>query len=324
MSIIRVNAPTNQANPFSRQNRPPDQFSPRNSSNTQTLMKTRSLLVLSAILLLLEAHAPAFYDPGTGRWLSKDPIEERGGLNLYECSSNSLVNIIDPLGMDFIAVGSSYAIHQPIGGGWQIALRGAGHLMLTFWRESFLCIREGARKEENASRNPTAWLTTWRPVYNNAVSTEVVQMGFTDNWEMKYSKHFGFFNWNEVDNPHIAEIHITPSDSDADQYRVIYADTPGRERAASKWNTIKSYAATYGFAEHAPFTKGRPATNWPNSHYGHLALDWNFNNSNTFIHAMAATIGRTVPLGGWGGRSHPGNIVPEQVSDSRPAPVYKP
>lgn len=62
-------------------------------------MKTRSLLVLSAILLLLEAHAPAFYDPGTGRWLNKDPIEENGGVNLYNFVGNNGVSRIDPLGL---------------------------------------------------------------------------------------------------------------------------------------------------------------------------------------------------------------------------------
>ena len=62
-------------------------------------MKTRCLLVLAALLLLLEAHAPAFYDPGTGRWLSKDPIGEKGGANLYGFVSNSPTKRIDPLGL---------------------------------------------------------------------------------------------------------------------------------------------------------------------------------------------------------------------------------
>ena len=269
-----------------------------------------------------------YYDPITGRWMSRDPIGEVGGKNIYAFVVNSPLSLVDPLGQDFIAVGSSPAIHKEVKGR-HFFLPGAGHLMLTYWRESLLCIREGARKEGNASHNPTAWKTTLRTVNNNAVTgngdaTDVVQLGFSSRWEIKYLIDFGFFYWHEVDNPAVGEIHISQSDSDADQYKVIYADTPGLESAASKWKTILQNAATYGFAEHDPFTNGRPATNWPNSLYGHLAWDWNFNNSNTFIHAMAATIGRTVPLDGWGGRSHPGNIVPEQVSDSRPAPIFKP
>jgi RHS repeat-associated protein len=39
------------------------------------------------------------YDPDTGRWLSRDPIEEEGGLNLYGYVGNGPVMEIDPLGL---------------------------------------------------------------------------------------------------------------------------------------------------------------------------------------------------------------------------------
>jgi RHS repeat-associated protein len=39
-----------------------------------------------------------WYDPETGRWPSRDPIEEKGGLNLYGFVGNSGVNIWDYLG----------------------------------------------------------------------------------------------------------------------------------------------------------------------------------------------------------------------------------
>lgn len=38
------------------------------------------------------------YDPSTGRWLSRDPIGEIGGLNLYEIADNSCINNYDGLG----------------------------------------------------------------------------------------------------------------------------------------------------------------------------------------------------------------------------------
>jgi len=41
-----------------------------------------------------------WYDPVTGRWLSKDPIGISGGLNQYVFCYNNPVNFIDPLGLD--------------------------------------------------------------------------------------------------------------------------------------------------------------------------------------------------------------------------------
>jgi len=39
-----------------------------------------------------------WYDPVTGRWLSKDPIGISGGLNLYAFCGNNPVNFVDPMG----------------------------------------------------------------------------------------------------------------------------------------------------------------------------------------------------------------------------------
>ena len=40
-----------------------------------------------------------YYDPITGRWLNRDPIGERGGLNLYGIVSNATTNDVDYLGL---------------------------------------------------------------------------------------------------------------------------------------------------------------------------------------------------------------------------------
>ena len=40
-----------------------------------------------------------YYDPVTGRWPSRDPIEERGGLNLYGFVGNDGLNGVDYLGL---------------------------------------------------------------------------------------------------------------------------------------------------------------------------------------------------------------------------------
>jgi len=39
-----------------------------------------------------------YYDPITGRWVSRDPIEEKGGINLYGFVSNLPVKYVDYLG----------------------------------------------------------------------------------------------------------------------------------------------------------------------------------------------------------------------------------
>jgi RHS repeat-associated protein len=40
-----------------------------------------------------------WYNPETGRWLSKDPIRIAGGLNLYAFCDNNPVNFVDPMGL---------------------------------------------------------------------------------------------------------------------------------------------------------------------------------------------------------------------------------
>ncbi|MFC7338447.1 RHS repeat-associated core domain-containing protein [Haloferula chungangensis] len=47
----------------------------------------------------LNYYGYRYYDPVTGRWPSRDPIEERGGVNLYGFVGNDGVNWIDDLGL---------------------------------------------------------------------------------------------------------------------------------------------------------------------------------------------------------------------------------
>lgn len=48
--------------------------------------------------LVLAHYRP--YEPNLARWLSRDPIGEEGGLNLYGYVANDPVNAVDPLGLD--------------------------------------------------------------------------------------------------------------------------------------------------------------------------------------------------------------------------------
>jgi RHS repeat-associated protein len=47
----------------------------------------------------LDMAVRRFYDPDLGRWINRDPIEERAGVNLYAYVSNDPVDRIDRLGL---------------------------------------------------------------------------------------------------------------------------------------------------------------------------------------------------------------------------------
>jgi RHS repeat-associated protein len=46
-----------------------------------------------------------YYDAVAGRWISRDPLEEKGGVNLYAFVANSIINNYDKLGLDTIGPG---------------------------------------------------------------------------------------------------------------------------------------------------------------------------------------------------------------------------
>jgi hypothetical protein len=59
------------------------------------------LIAVATLLVLLcgRATSSAYYNPSTGRWLSRDPIGEEGGVNLYVYAGNDPVRRIDPHGL---------------------------------------------------------------------------------------------------------------------------------------------------------------------------------------------------------------------------------
>ena len=65
-------------------------------------MKIKSNAVLIVVALLAYwaglCNASAFYDPGTQRWVNRDPIEEYGGINLFKFVKNNPTIFFDPYG----------------------------------------------------------------------------------------------------------------------------------------------------------------------------------------------------------------------------------
>jgi RHS repeat-associated protein len=49
-----------------------------------------------------------FYEPDLQRWLNHDPIEEDGGVNLYQFVGNNPANLVDPLGLSSVAAPNKF------------------------------------------------------------------------------------------------------------------------------------------------------------------------------------------------------------------------
>jgi uncharacterized protein RhaS with RHS repeats len=70
------------------------------------LIKNKILLMAAvACFAVLNVHAS--YDTSTGRWFSRDPIEENGGKNLYDLVGNNPVSRFDMLGLKDYREGTS-------------------------------------------------------------------------------------------------------------------------------------------------------------------------------------------------------------------------
>jgi hypothetical protein len=54
------------------------------------------------MLLAVATNALGYYMPRQGRWLSRDPVGERGGLNHYSMTGNSPLNNIDLVGLELV------------------------------------------------------------------------------------------------------------------------------------------------------------------------------------------------------------------------------
>lgn len=70
-------------------------------------------LVILAVSLLLAVPAHAFYNPANGNWTSRDPIGEKGGVNLYGMVGNDALNRVDHLGLKIVFRKPIYDFSDP-------------------------------------------------------------------------------------------------------------------------------------------------------------------------------------------------------------------
>jgi hypothetical protein len=59
----------------------------------------RSLLLTALVLSSFPFQVQAYYHPDAGRWISRDPIGEEGGLSIFAFIANSPLNSIDSFGL---------------------------------------------------------------------------------------------------------------------------------------------------------------------------------------------------------------------------------
>jgi len=74
----------------------------RTGSSDRSNGEGQSVPVLYEVLRLGDGfyyYGYRYYNPSVGRWLSRDPLEEEGGVNLYGFVRNDPLRFVDPFGL---------------------------------------------------------------------------------------------------------------------------------------------------------------------------------------------------------------------------------
>jgi RHS repeat-associated protein len=266
--VIRATGPMAKANPF--------RFSTKYQDDESDLLY----------------YGYRYYNPSTGRWFSKDPSEEDGGVNLSSAMGNDCIGNIDALGENFIVVGSRRLV---------VPILNYEHMSVEYFKEKCPKIEEGHRFNSVGEVAPDATRVDFYQlqaaygkfghyVWRRPKPTEPPQREFVGDW-----------------------ISYIERASTATRRIVIYSDiTSGNAKAA--WARIKQAAESYAYAEQYPI--GLVLTHWPNSRY-QFPRQLPGNNSNTFAREMARVVGRDADVIGG---EHPGAIHAGPV----PFPGYTP
>ena len=177
--------------------------------------------------------------------------------------TNDPIDLIDPIGLDFIAAGVRPA---------KAALGLQNHMSIEFYEEKPPCAIKGYKFTSSDVGKA--------PLENAKLTDQFELIPTLSDYEHQYSKTVfnTTINWSTP-----AWVGFIYRTSTAKELVVIYDDSIGD--AATQWKKIVVEALDYEYAEQEPI--GNPLKNWPNSKY-QLPPG---NNSNTFIHEMASLIG---------------------------------
>lgn len=257
-----------------------------------------------------------YYNPETGRWLSLDPIGEKGGLNLYGFVGNDLVNHLDPFGLcSFIAVTGS-----------EIQL-GLKHAILVYFKGDFeadlnkhytLSEIQSGGGEINASVDLMR-----SPSYGDRAENDWKIWRRTDHMSAQRE-------WSTWSEDRVAIAYMRYLETSGDDVAAVFMSQDDEEMDA-KWRELVQIAKAYKYASQDP----NSPQNWPNSKYsdpftgegGLLGLAPG-NNSNTFVKYATKRMGwgvkwESVLPGRFLGNSSPKNVInywPGQV----PVPANQP
>jgi RHS repeat-associated protein len=135
-----------------------------------------------------------YYDPQTGRWPSRDPIEEQGGINLYGFLGNDGVNDWDFLGLQEVVGGAlgdeslSYTWTQPRADGTDFTPNGESNFEISFSASKEKCEMTVTIKINFVNRAIPEGFYKNRPGYRRATQAEIdaaiikFQAGIDQKW----------------------------------------------------------------------------------------------------------------------------------------------
>lgn len=234
-----------------------------------------------------------YYSASMGKWLSRDPIEEVGGNNVYSFVGNDAIDGIDPIGDDFIAVGG-------------LSVLGIGvHMSLEFYTTG-------------CGTDPDEGLRFTSPPPEGARLDSGIELWDVSHYyKHEYTVPLKGGGFRKVSDP--ISISFIRKSATAERRYVLFSDAQnGKGSGASHWKQILTAADSYAYAEstdgtHPPLVLKR----WPNSWYSVFG-----NNSNTFIRQMANVIGRDPDV--IGGGIIPGNREPRRVPNPGWTPIFSP